>query len=174
MKSKAIFIDRDGVLNRVCVIEGKPFPPKNSDELEILPGVRRALLHLKLLGYKLICVTNQPDVARGTQQKSIVEEINRKLLRELPLLSIRVCYHDDPGGCHCRKPLPGLLIDAARDYNIDLSISFMVGDRWRDIEAGHTAGCRTILIEYGYVEEIKCNPDYRVQSLQEAANLIYD
>lgn len=172
MKSRAVFIDRDGVLNRVRLVNGKPFPPRCLKELEILPDVQEALLNLKALDYLLVCVTNQPDVARGEQQQTVVENIHRVLLKALPLSSIRVCYHDDSDCCGCRKPLPGLLIDAANDYNVNLSASFMVGDRWRDIEAGRQARCTTILIEAGYTDEVYCRPNYNVSSLKDAATLI--
>jgi len=116
----------------------------------------------------LIVVTNQPDVARGTQTREGVEVLHAALSAELPLDEFRVCYHDDPDGCDCRKPAPGLLLAAAQDYNLDLSASFMVGDRWRDIEAGRRAGCQTVFIDYGYAEAQPIHPDAQVQSTFEA------
>ncbi|MBE9572088.1 MAG: HAD family hydrolase, partial [Proteobacteria bacterium] len=149
---KAVFLDRDGVINRSVVRDAKPYPPSSIDEVEILPEVPDALKKLRDAGFLLICVTNQPDVARGTQSRKSVESIHKFLLSSLCLDEILVCYHDDNDRCRCRKPLPGMLMDAARRFSIDLGKSFMVGDRWRDIEAGLNAGCRTILIEYGYKE----------------------
>jgi len=166
---RAVFLDRDGVLNRVIVREGKPYPPLGVSQLEILPGVPEALAGLRDAGFLLIVVTNQPDVARGVLQKEDVESINAALRRKLPLDDVRVCYHDDQDACNCRKPLPGLLLDAARDWRIDLKMSFMVGDRWRDIEAGHRAGCKTILIDRVHHERLKSVPDYRAESLTQAA-----
>jgi D-glycero-D-manno-heptose 1,7-bisphosphate phosphatase len=164
---RAVFLDRDGVLNRAILRHGKPYPPANVAEFEILPGVVEACRVLKEAGFVLIVVTNQPDVARGTQQRSVVEAINQTLLSSVPLDDIKVCYHDDGDQCSCRKPLPGLLIEAAREWQIDLSASFMVGDRWKDIESGLKAGCRTILIDVDYGEEMLSAPDHRVHSLAE-------
>jgi D-glycero-D-manno-heptose 1,7-bisphosphate phosphatase len=170
---RAVFLDRDGVLNRAIVKEGKPRPPHSPDELEIPGDVLPALQSLKANGFVLICVTNQPDVARGKQRREVVEAINATLLKALPLHEINVCYHDDQDGCECRKPQPGLLLAAVMKYLIDLSSSFMVGDRWRDIEAGHRAGCRTILIDYGYPENWVGQPPHcKASSLSEAANWI--
>jgi len=170
---KAVFLDRDGVINRSMVREGKPYPPSSPEEVEILPGVGEALKNLKGAGFLLICVTNQPDVARGTQKKEIVEAIHKLLLESLCLDEILVCYHDDSDRCQCRKPLPGMLLDAAGRFEIDLRKSFMVGDRWRDIEAGQNAGCSTIHIEYGYDEKSPSRPpDMKTDSLDGAAEWI--
>lgn len=172
-KRKAVFLDRDGILNRAIVKNGKPYPPSNLDELEIPQDVPRALQALKEAGFLLIGVTNQPDVSRGTQQREVVEAIHAALLRALPLDEILVCYHDDEDGCSCRKPMPGLLYQAAETYSIDLSSSFMIGDRWKDVEAGQRAGCVTILIDHHYIEKgSDRHPDCRVSLLSEAASCI--
>jgi D-sedoheptulose 7-phosphate isomerase len=172
-KRRAVFLDRDGVINRTFVRDGKPFPPSTLQELEILPGVPEALEELKQYGYKLLVVTNQPDVARGKQSRQTIDAMHQALSARLPLDDIFVCYHTDQDKCDCRKPLPGMLFEAARKHNIDLAASFMVGDRWRDIEAGYNAGCKTILIDYGYSEKSPAQvPDLRVGSLREAADWI--
>jgi len=150
--ARAVFLDRDGVINRALLREGKPYPPASLDEVEVLPGVPEALQELKAAGYRLIVVTNQPDVARGTTERSVVEGINARLAALLPVDEFRVCYHDDHQGCACRKPKPGLLLEAAREEGIDLAASWMIGDRWRDVEAGQAAGCRTVWINRGYRE----------------------
>ena len=134
--------------------------------------MREALVQLKDAGFVLIVVSNQPDVARGTTARDAVEAINAKLAETLPVDDFRMCYHDSGDGCDCRKPKPGMLLAAARDHGIDLSASFMVGDRWRDIEAGQRAGCRTLFIDYGYDERQPEACDYRVKSLAEAAEII--
>jgi D-glycero-D-manno-heptose 1,7-bisphosphate phosphatase len=170
---RAVFLDRDGVINRTFVRDGKPFPPSTLEELEVLPGVPEALQELKQHGYKLLVVTNQPDVARGTQSQQTIDAMHRVLSAHLPLDDIFVCYHTDQDKCDCRKPMPGMLVEAAKKHNIDLAASFMVGDRWRDIEAGYNAGCKTILIDYGYSERPPAHaPDLRVGSLREAADWI--
>ena len=169
----AIFLDRDGVLNRAYVRDGKPLPPPNQNELEILPDVPSSLNDLKAHGFALYVITNQPDVARGTLTRETVAAMNQKLKSSLPIDDIFVCYHDDNDDCACRKPKPGLLFEAQRKHNIDLSRSFVVGDRWRDIDAGHNAGCKTILIDYGYRERKPAQPpEATVRSLREAADWI--
>ncbi len=167
--ARAVFLDRDGVLNRAYSVSHHTRPPASPQELEILPGVHQALEALKRRGYLLIVVTNQPDVARGSQTRAMVETLNASLKKCLPLDEIRVCYHDDADNCECRKPRPGLLLQAAQEHAIDLSASYMVGDRWRDIEAGHRAGCVTILVDYQYADELPRPPDHTVRSLSEAA-----
>jgi D-sedoheptulose 7-phosphate isomerase len=169
----AVFLDRDGVLNRPVIRDGKPFPPSSVAELEILPDVAASLRDLKAHGFLLCVITNQPDVARGTQSRAAIEAIHQKLASMLPIDDIFVCYHDDIDRCACRKPQPGLLLEAQRRYNIDLSRSFLVGDRWRDIDAGHNAGCKTVLIDYGYSEQKPAKPpEVTVRSLSEAADWI--
>lgn len=172
-QKRAVFLDRDGVINLSAVKDGKPYPPSTVDEVEILPGVAEALEKLRKAGFLLICVTNQPDVARGTQNIEAVEAIHKLLLESLCINEILVCYHDDRDKCQCRKPLPGMLLDAAGRFGIDLKKSFMVGDRWRDIQAGQNAGCRTVLIEYNYDERTSLNPpDMKLISLSETADWI--
>jgi D-sedoheptulose 7-phosphate isomerase len=169
----AVFLDRDGVINCAAVRDGKPFPPSGVEELQLLPEVASSLHDLRAHGFGLFVITNQPDVARGTQTRDAVEEIHQALASSLPIDAIFVCYHDDVDNCACRKPKPGLLLEAQRKHNIDLSRSFMVGDRWRDIDAGHNAGCKTILIDYGYREtRPEQPPEAIVRSLREAADWI--
>ncbi|MBT8562111.1 HAD family hydrolase [Polynucleobacter paneuropaeus] len=169
---RAVFLDRDGVINRAIMRDGMPCPPSNLDELEILPGVSEALIKLHTADYLLIVITNQPDVARGTAKKADVEQLNSQLSLQLPLDDIKTCYHDGDDGCLCRKPLPGALLEAAKEYDIDLSKSFMVGDRWRDIEAGNRAGCKTFFVNYRYTEQQPEAPDFIVSSLLEAQKII--
>jgi len=174
MKRRAVFLDRDGVLNRAVVRDGRPYPPSSVSECEILPGVRDAMVALRRRGFILVVVTNQPDVRRGKTSKAEVEAIHEFLQRTLPIDEVRACYHDDADACDCRKPQPGALFAAARDLEIDLSASYMVGDRWRDTEAGRRAGAKTIFIDYGYDEKQPDAVDYRVCSLSEAAEIILE
>jgi len=169
---RAVFLDRDGVINKAHMVDGKPYPPRNLDELELIPGVDQAILQLRDRGYFCIVVTNQPDVARGKTSKETVESINQFLIQHLAIHEIVSCYHDDHENCGCRKPKPGSLLKAALKYNIDLNKSFMVGDRWRDIEAGQNAGCKTFFIDYQYNEKQPQNPTYKVTSLADAVNII--
>jgi len=148
----AVFLDRDGVINRPIIRQGRPYPPGSLDELDVYPEAAPSLRRLQAAGFTLVVVTNQPDVARGKQRKDVVHEINRELCRQVPVAAVYVCFHDDVDGCRCRKPAAGLLFDAAHDLELDLSRSFMVGDRWRDVEAGRRAGCRTVHIDRHYSE----------------------
>lgn len=170
--SPGIFLDRDGVLNRAFIQGGVPHPPASAAEVEILPGVAEALERLAQMNLPRIVVTNQPDVARGTQTKDNVEAINQFLRGRLALTAIYTCFHDTPDDCACRKPRPGLIQQAAAAYNINLAGSFMVGDRWSDIAAGAAAGCQTLLIDLPYSQGERCTPGYRVRDLPEAVEII--
>ena len=164
----AVFLDRDGVINRAVVRAGRPFPPSMADDVELLPGVAEACAALQEAGALVFCVTNQPDVARGTARREDVAAINLRLRRTLGLNDVAVCYHDERDGCDCRKPKPGMLINLAARHRVDLERSVMVGDRWRDVEAGTRAGCRTIFIDYGYNEERPTKADFVGGSLAQA------
>jgi D-glycero-D-manno-heptose 1,7-bisphosphate phosphatase len=171
----AVFLDRDGVLNDAVVRDGKPYPPRGVSDVRVSTGAVEGCERLKAEGFVLAVVTNQPDVARGTTTYSTVEEINAYLQSRLPLDSVWVCPHDDPDRCSCRKPAPGLLHQAAEHHHVDLQTSFLVGDRWRDIEAGRAAGCRTVLISHpGYDEPLPAPPDYTAADLAQAASWILD
>lgn len=149
---RAVFLDRDGVLNEALVREGKPYPPASVDDVVVTLGAAAALATLKALGFLLLVVTNQPDVARGATTREAVEKIHSFLASKLPVDEFWTCFHDDGDRCGCRKPAPGLILQAAAKHGIDLGRSFMIGDRWRDIEAGNAAGCRTIWLDRGYRE----------------------
>lgn len=172
MARRAVFLDRDGVLNRAVVVDGKPFPPADSSRVRLVAGAKAGCRKLKQAGFLLIGVTNQPDVARGRTPKETVEEINRRIARELDIDEFRVCYHDDGDACSCRKPEPGMLLEAARSLSIDLASSYMVGDRWKDIEAGNRAGCTTVFIDYHYREEMKSSPVASVANFTSAVRWI--
>jgi D-glycero-D-manno-heptose 1,7-bisphosphate phosphatase len=168
----AVFLDRDGVINRAVVSNGKPYPPASLEAFELLPGVVEAVAALRAAGFLIIVATNQPDVATGKQRLEVVEAMHDRLRRELAVDDIRVCCHVDADGCACRKPRPGMLLEAARQWDIALEASVMVGDRWRDIEAGRAAGCRTVFIDYGYAEPRPEAPDVIVDSLAAASRWI--
>ena len=172
MRRKAVFLDRDGVLNRAVVKDGRPYPPASVEEVEILPGVTEALQRLKDADFVLIVVSNQPDVGKGATPKATVEEINDYLAKRMPIDCFIMCYHDSDDGCDCRKPNPGMLFARAQGFDVDLASSYMVGDRWRDVEAGISAGCKTIFIDYGYNEKQPKSTDFRVCSLVEATQII--
>lgn len=145
-RNAAVFLDRDGVLNRSIDRGGVPSPPRTVEEFELLPGVHGAVQQLRSSGFKLVVVTNQPDIARGVSTVAAVDAINDELRRALAIDDVLVCPHDDGDDCPCRKPKPGMLLEATERYDVDLARSFMVGDRWRDVAAGKAAGCRTVQV----------------------------
>jgi len=169
-----VLLDRDGVINDVVLRDGRSYPPPSIESLKILPGVASALHSLKRAGLPLIVVTNQPDVGRGSQTQANVEAIHTRLRASLPLDSIEVCFHTNDDGCDCRKPRTGMLTSAAARHGLDLGRSFLVGDRWRDIEAGQRVGCTTFWIDRGYNEQKPEAPDYQVSSLFEASQRILE
>lgn len=169
---RAVFLDRDGVINRAVVRDGKPYPPATLDEFVLLPGVERTAFNLRKAGFLIVVVTNQPDVATGVQRLEVVEAMHDKLHVAGICDDVKACYHIDADNCDCRKPKPGMLFEAAREWQIDLTRSFMVGDRWRDVAAGKAAGCHTFFIDYKYRERYADNPDAVVGSLEEAGGLI--
>lgn len=169
----AIFLDRDGVINRSIIRNGNPYPPSNLEEFELLPGAIVSLRKLVDAGYLLIGITNQPDVARGTQSREIVEAINSLIKTQLPIVAIYTCYHDNKDNCSCRKPKPGLIFQGAFEYNINLSRSWMVGDRWKDISAGHAAGLRTVFVDYHYNEPFKGQlPEFIIEDMAALSGIV--
>jgi D-glycero-D-manno-heptose 1,7-bisphosphate phosphatase len=171
--ARAVFLDRDGVINRPVVRDGKPFAPGSLAEFELYPEAASACAAMKVAGYLLVVVTNQPDVGRGTQSRTVVEDMHAEMCRRLPIDRVEVCY--DPGDGESSayyKPAPGMLLRAAGELAIDLNASFMVGDRWRDVDCGTAAGCQTIFIDRGYNERLRCQPHFTVSSLLEAVRVI--
>ena len=169
---RAIFLDRDGVVNKIIIRNNLPFAPTSFKELEILPGVKESISRLKKLNFICLVVTNQPDVSRGKIERRSVIEINNYLKDEIKLDDIFVCYHDDQDNCKCRKPKPGLLLEAAYKWNVDLIKSYMIGDRWKAIEAGQSVGCKTIFIDCDYEETKPKKPDFTTDSLINAVYII--
>jgi D-glycero-D-manno-heptose 1,7-bisphosphate phosphatase len=158
-RRRAVFLDRDGVLNEARIVGGVPHPPRDVDEVRMLPGAVAACHRLADTGWLLVVVTNQPDIARGGCTRADVDAINAFVTDGLPIEAVVVCPHDDADDCRCRKPRPGMLLDAAARFGVDLAASWMVGDRWRDVEAGRRAGTRTIRVGDGYPDEPKNGPD---------------
>ena len=174
VKARAVFLDRDGVINRALERDARPYPPASLAEFEILPDVPAACAKLKDAGFLLIVATNQPDVGRGTLPQEVVEKIHSHMTAQLPIDRVEVCFHSGQGAsdCDCRKPKPGMLLRAACELGIDVAQSWMVGDRWRDVDCGRAAGCKTIFIDRGYAEELRQKPDFSARNLGEAADII--
>ena len=169
---KAVFLDRDGVINKAFIKNGLPESPNSLSELEILPGVKESISRLKKLNFICLVVTNQPDVQRGKIKKNTIIKMNNFLKKKIELDDIFVCYHDDQDNCNCRKPKPGLLLQARKKWNVDFKKSFIVGDRWRDIQAGKKVGCKTIFLDYKYKDIKPKNPDFVTDTLLNATYII--
>lgn len=170
--AKAVFLDRDGVINKLVNRNGLAQAPYTLEEFELYPGVEEGLRIIKDAGYLAIIVTNQPDVARGWVKKENVDLINNKIKELLPIDDIKICFHTNADHCLCRKPMPGMLLDAAKEWQIDLSQSYMMGDRYGDVAAGKKAGCKTILIGKGDARGDYPMPDYQADFLINAVKLI--
>ena len=169
---RAVFLDRDGVINRCEMRGGKPYAPRRLEDFRLLPGAGAAVRALKDAGFLIIVVTNQPDIGNGLVDGSVVEAMHDRLRRKLPVDEIKVCPHRQDAKCACRKPRPGMLLEAAKYWRIDAQRSFLVGDRWGDIIAGQALGCYTVFIDRGYAEPRQATPDGYASSLPAAARLI--
>ena len=173
---RAVFLDRDGVLNRPVVRNGQPYPPSHVEDFELYDDVAEGCARLKAAEFLLVVITNQPDVGRGTQSRDAVEAMHVKMQSALPSLDcIEICYHageryGEP--CDCRKPRPGMILRAAAELKIDLGASYVIGDRWRDIDCARAAGCRAIFIERGYEERLREAPDFTVAKFGDAVNTL--
>jgi len=173
MGRSAIFLDRDGIVNKAIIIDGKPHSPKYLNEVVLIKGIEKLLKYLSKK-YLLIGVTNQPEISRGTLELQEVNRINNYLKTSLSITEFYTCPHDDKDNCSCRKPETGLLLKAAKEYNIDLSDSWLIGDRWRDMEAGRKAGCKTIWLNYKYDERLPNSKhvDYVIYYLDDIYKII--
>tara|TARA_B100001123_G_scaffold37743_1_gene39056 strand:- start:584 stop:1129 length:546 start_codon:yes stop_codon:yes gene_type:complete len=169
---EAVFFDRDGVINQALVRRGHPYSPANLEQFTWVKGIHDVCEQLKSVGFVLICVTNQPDVGRGLQSHAAVENLHTKIMDALPLESIYSCYHDGIEDCACRKPKPGMLLEAANEYGVDLTRSWLIGDRWKDVDAGNAAGCKTVFVDYGYDEKLNTAPNHRVSDVREIPPVI--
>ena len=168
-----VFLDRDGTLIETGVVDGVPVASNDPETVALLPGVLEGCRALKQAGHHLVMVTNQPDVPRGRTRREDVEAINNRLTEALALDLVMVCFHDDHHECNCRKPRPGLLIEGARRIGVALGASsVIVGDRWRDVEAGHNAGISSVLVGGGYGEGVQCHPDATVGDFPSAVRWI--
>jgi D-glycero-D-manno-heptose 1,7-bisphosphate phosphatase len=163
----AVFLDRDGVLNEAVLRDGRPHPPVSPDEVVLRAGAAATCARLRAAGFLLVMVTNQPDIARGTATRAAVDRINDRLVTGLALDAACVCPHDDADACGCRKPAPGLILDAADRFDVDLGASLMVGDRWRDIAAGAAAGVSTVWVRSTYNERAPRDPNHVIDRLDE-------
>ncbi len=167
---RAVFLDRDGVLNELVQREGAAVSPRVAGEFRLRPGAATFVRRLRSGGLLVFVVTNQPDVARGLLPRPELDAMTAVLVRSLAVDEVAVCPHDDADACPCRKPQPGLVPGLAGRWGVDLGASFLVGDSWRDVEAGRRAGCTTILLDGG--QRGTTAPDHMVETLDEAAAVI--
>ena len=165
-----MFLDRDGVLVREIVRDGDAFAPTRLEDFVLVHEAAAQVDRLRAAGLVCIVFTNQPEVARGLLAPDTLEQMHQQLRSTVAVDDIVICPHVDADACLCRKPSPGMLRQAAERWDLDLERSFVVGDRWRDIDAGRAAGCYTVLIERAYS---KCTTaDACVSTLPEAVDLI--
>jgi D-glycero-D-manno-heptose 1,7-bisphosphate phosphatase len=172
--NRAVFLDRDGVINKTVVVDGKPYPPSSVKELEIFEGVDQSIDRLIKKGFEIVVVTNQPDLARGKTDLKAVEDIHNQIRQKTKIKNFFICPHDELDQCICRKPKTGLLIQAKIALDLDLQNSFMIGDRWKDIQAGQRAGCKCFFINFSYSEKLPNPPYIEVKSLTEATKFIIE
>jgi D-glycero-D-manno-heptose 1,7-bisphosphate phosphatase len=170
MPRRTIFLDRDGVINKVVFRNGRPTAPRQPAEFEIDEGVEESLKRLRAAGFKLFVVTNQPDVARGLMSVESLRVMTDKIMATLPVDAVRVCPHDDRDGCACRKPKPGMLVELAREHGLMLGESYLIGDSWKDTLAAGAAGCRSIILDRPYNRGDAA--DCRVADLQKAVEIL--
>ncbi|MEX2615893.1 MAG: HAD family hydrolase [Alphaproteobacteria bacterium] len=171
-KVRAVFLDRDGVINRSEVVDGKPYAPRELSRFRLLPGVRSAVARLKEAGFRVIVVTNQPDIGNGLVSRSTVDAMNRIVRSRVGVDDVKMCPHSQRSGCECRKPGISLLLEAAEEWGLDLSASYFVGDRESDIVSGRRAGCYTVFVDRGYLEKVDEAPDARASSLPQSVAII--
>jgi D-glycero-D-manno-heptose 1,7-bisphosphate phosphatase len=164
----AVFLDRDGVINRVAIRNGMPYPPSRVEEFELYEDVADGCARLKAANFLLVVISNQPDVGRGTQNREAVEAMNLKMQTALPLLDrVEVCYHAGE-----RYGQSGLILRAVAELRIDPKRSYVIGDRWRDVDCARAAGCRAIFIQRGYKESLREAPDCTVSNFDEAVSAV--
>jgi D-glycero-D-manno-heptose 1,7-bisphosphate phosphatase len=167
---RAAFLDRDGVLAVEIVRNGNAYAPTRLEDFHVVQGAADQVLRLKAAGLVCVVFTNQPEVGRGLLTMDTLDSMHALLRSQVPVDDVLVCPHGADGECECRKPAPGMLHEAARRWNIALSESFVIGDRWRDIEAGRSVGCYSILLERTYSE---CrSADVAVGTLEAAADAV--
>jgi D-glycero-D-manno-heptose 1,7-bisphosphate phosphatase len=169
---RAVFLDRDGVINRSPCIDGKPYAPRRFEDFRLLPGAAAAVSDLKRAGFLAIVVTNQPDVGNGLMAREALDAMHARLVRSVAVDAVLVCPHRQNEGCECRKPKPGLIRRAIAQFAIEPSASYLIGDRWSDVAAGKAAALTTIFVDRGYAEARPQRSDLVVKSLAEAARLI--
>ena len=171
-KNKCVFLDRDGVINQPIIINKRPYSPRKIKEFIFTTDIKNLVTKVANLGYKVIVITNQPDIATGDLSESLLNHFHKRIINEMPIDDIFVCKHLSSDNCNCRKPNPGLIIKAVSKHKINLEKSYFIGDRWKDVDAANKVKCHTIFIDYGYTEKLKTIPKNCVTTLKEAFDII--
>jgi D-glycero-D-manno-heptose 1,7-bisphosphate phosphatase len=166
----AVFFDRDGVLVKPVLRDGIPYAPLRHEDFSLLPGAVEAVALVRNAGFLAIVITNQPEVRRGQLDPALLAEFHQRLREQTLVDDILACPHDDRDHCACRKPKPGMILEAARRHGIDLSRSYLVGDTERDLGAAHSAGLPLILIDAPHNQHL--HPDHRARGVLAAAAMI--
>lgn len=164
-KNKAFFFDRDGILNKSILKKNKPYSPRNLRELILNFELVEFIKKLKKKNFKIIVITNQPDIKSGKLSKYTLRIINLIIKKKFYIDDFFICIHGRNENCHCRKPKPGLIIKASKKWNINLKESFFVGDRLKDMRAGEIVGCNTIFIDYDYDETKPKSFSYKFKTI---------
>tara|TARA_Y100000741_G_scaffold362569_1_gene348606 strand:+ start:242 stop:787 length:546 start_codon:yes stop_codon:yes gene_type:complete len=169
---KTVFLDRDGVINKPYIKNGKSFAPTKFNEFSIYPEAKESVRILHSLDFKVIVITNQPDIARGLILDSDISKMNSKMFNDLNIDDIFICPHSEEDNCNCRKPKPGMILEAKKKYKIDLNSSFLIGDRFTDIQAAKNTGCKSIFIDRNYNEKKPIFQEANVKNILSAVNFI--
>jgi D-glycero-D-manno-heptose 1,7-bisphosphate phosphatase len=169
--NKALFLDRDGILNKVVMRDGQAGSPRSTGEFEIIIEAKDLVNRAKAREYLVIVVTNQPDVGRGIMNLADLEAMHRILRGTFPIDDIEVCTNGDDSDFR-RKPNPGMILELAERFRVDLINSFLLGDNEKDISAGKRAGVKTILLKKPYNKDIHGFADYDCSTYAEVMNLL--
>jgi D-glycero-D-manno-heptose 1,7-bisphosphate phosphatase len=173
LKKRCVFLDRDGVINQSIIVNKKPFSPRTKSEFKFIPNIKNLISKIVELNFYTIIITNQPDIATAHLDEEMLKYFHDKIRRKIPITDIFVCRHISSQNCFCRKPKPGLILEAAKKYNIDLKKSYLIGDRWKDINAANEVGCHSIFIDYDYTEKLETKPNNHVKSMAEACDVFF-
>lgn len=172
MKRRAIFLDRDGVINKASFVNGKHRSPMLAGEVELYEDAKSSINKLRKLGFLIFVMTNQPEISRGNLRLEESDAINGVIQKEIEPEEIIVCPHDDSDRCCCRKPLPGMITDLISRYKLNPDTCYLIGDRANDIEAGQAAGVKSIQIDRGYPVDLSPHKLASARSLSGAVRII--
>ena len=170
---KALFLDRDGIINRSFKNKkGKPKAPTLFKDFIFLPFLKNYLNEIKKLNFNIIIITNQPDISYGVLKEAELYKMHSKIYSSLPVTNIYVCKHSKEDNCKCRKPKTGLFRQALKKYNLNLKNSYAIGDRWSDIVASYKCGIKSIYVDRNYNEPKPTKQIFTTKSTKKALEYI--